>query len=267
MAKQLEKNTLLYVVDSTERLSGDDSDFYVNIEPIAQYQYVSVQAMTCNKSWYTFAVPYNTFTVNGVLVTIPEGNYSRRQLESALPALLNATGVGVWTVSSNTQTAHFTFTTDYVGVVTLDLGLDRVVSRAFGMDVVEVFVGPGSIESRYVMDLQRTTALYLTSSMVSGNTQNGILHCVHGAERSFNQISYVNPSPKDTMVQINHSTSVNFKLLDDNLNGLNLNGNQLIINLVFYKDEVDRVVGIEDVASVVKDYYKDVDDAEKELRL
>lgn len=236
----LQKNTYFYVVDSSDRLSGDDSNFSVEIPGAEDYKYVSLHGFTCSKSWYSLDTPYDTFTVNGVALVVTSQNYSLTTLAVELKTRLDALGVGVWTVTANRNTGRYTFSTTFGGAVTFVFPADRVFSRTLGMDLVETFVG--TITSRYVVDLQRTTALYITTNMVTGLAQNSILHCVHGANYvGMTNISYYNPACSETRLQKNNQGTAEFSILDDNLNSINLHGNQVIISLVFYRDDYEAL--------------------------
>lgn len=237
-------NVMYYTVDSTDKGAGmTDQDFVVPL-PAYDYDFVTLQTFVCNKSWFTVDSPYNTFLVNGLLVTVEPQNYDRDSFALEIKTKLDLLGLGVWTMTSDFDKGFYELTTTHGGAVTFDFGVDKVLSRIFGFDQTTTFVG--SYTAPYSMDLQRTTVLYLTTDLVGGAGQRldlGILHTIPCGVESNRQLAYQNNTVSATLMRVAPGMSqANFKVLDDNLNLIDLHGNQVIFTLIFYKKKDSETV-------------------------
>jgi len=73
---------------------------------------VSLVRWTCRNDWYTIRAPDNVFTIDGVPLTIPEGNYKYTQWAGVLDSLIKTVDLLAFiSYSSATQKLTFTFST------------------------------------------------------------------------------------------------------------------------------------------------------------
>lgn len=189
----LVSNSTIYYINSTNRRSGTDSDFTYQIimPPEAKYDRVCILQACIPKSYYliqsneTFQLTENLTTV---LISIPNGNYTRKSFATTVQGLLNANSPNGYTYaitypssSSVGDTGKYTFT------VTNNGGIQPILTFLTTNDVnvhlgfntgANPFVG-NTLVSTNVINLQKETTLFIHSDIVN-NGQDNILQEVFG---------------------------------------------------------------------------------------
>lgn len=224
-------------VDSTNRSSGTDSQFTIDIPLPAdkQFKYVVMTDLAMPKTYYLFANGMNTFTLTegatSVLVTIPPSNYLLQAFQATLQTLLRSkspnswtytvgypnigtTGnTGMWTitVSNNTSQPSLSFTDHCYQ----QFGTEPNTTYPF---VSNVFTSPN------VIFMQAQPTVNIRTNMI--NDKQGILQTIHSSNTvDFGIITYdcSNPYFYARECKVPNTTCPQFWATDPQGNLLNLN--------------------------------------------
>jgi hypothetical protein len=257
-----------YVVDSSQRISGTDTDFLYNIDipQTADYDHVVLNQISIPRSFYDIEEPYNTFILkeNSTIIncTISEGMYNVYSLILQIQTVLNTnTTLGLTysvtypNAATSPNTNKLTFTISTLSSYTISLtfpymyyqfGFEQNVSNSF----VSV-VGGYSLTSVNSIQVTGMNRLFLCSD-ICGLSDNNLLHeilCV-GEFPSCSFIFYENLNPHLTnkVFTNKENTAFRFQLFDKNNRVVNLRGLPLIFSFtLFKKSRTDELL---------YDYYK-----------
>ena len=243
----------LFYINSRNRLSGTDSNFYYkfDIEPDSKYTDIAVLQMVVPKSYYLVQDQSNTFILeenSQATITIPEGNYSRQSLQTVVQSLLNSASPNGWaytvsypTTSSIADTGKYTFSvtgnggvqpkfifTTYVYEI---LGFSKNSTNTFSSD---------TLTSTNVIKLTREDTLFLHSDIclnegggddilqeIFTSTGNAFLSNVHFENKNVEAYS--------KKIASNNSQVFRFKLTNEDGDEIELNGQNMVITLLLYQ--------------------------------
>ena len=237
---------IAYVNSYNKIISTDStSDFsiIINLPPHNNYDKVVVSQISIPKSYYLVPLGYNTFTLQELTVnytvSIPVGNYTISSFITQLSVSLN-------TASS---TNHWVYTTTFsslIGKITIsvsDNGLNQpsIITGTniyemlgFSKNTVNTFIG-NTITSFNTVKLQLEDCLYILSDC--SNALNGVLQEVYCNTSDFSNITF-----QQTIDELyskdfirNNNNIFRFTLTDENFRTINLNGLNLNMTLIFYK--------------------------------
>lgn len=243
----------IFYINSSNRLSGTDSNFMYQLEinPDADYDRATVLQCSIPKSYYLIENGFNTFTlqegISSVTVTIPIGNYNRRSIQTVLQSMLNTSSPNNWTYTVNypntqsqSDTGKFTFTVSGNGPTQpAFIFTDKVYEPlGFNANSTNQFVG-NSLTSTNVIKLQAEDTIYIRSDLVTNGFDNTLQEVFSTSDPSYASINFISPSPEGYAKRItsNRSTVFNFYITDENKRPIDLNGQNLQIVLMMYKEQ------------------------------
>jgi hypothetical protein len=240
----------LFYINSNDRFTGDHQDFTVNLEfdNTNDFDRVVVMQLLIPISYWLFRTGLNTFQLKEgattVTVTIPVGNYNRSslatvasiQLSSASPngwiytlsfpnsVKTSDQGFYIYTVSENTSQPSLIFTDNTC-----------LEALGFNQNSTNVF-STNSLTSTAVINLKPENALFLHSDICS-NQNDDILQEVYTNGATFSSIAFqqfdVEGNSKE--IAFNQNNNYRFYLTDENNRTIDLNGQNMIISILMYK--------------------------------
>lgn len=247
-------NKKIVYINSKNKTSGTHSNFYYNINlKKTDYTHVVVLSAQLPKSYYMIQNNLNTFTLEEdgkeATITIPAGNYNRKNLKSTLETLLNASSPNTWTYAISIPTApdtgYYTFSVSGNSSVQPSFIFTSYLSEQLGFenDTTYNFVGD-ALTSVNVINLQKESTLFLHSSLV-GTGENNILLELYANSADFDYITYncgdVEAYSKE--IVSNNADTHNFYLTNEDDIEMNLNGQNINFTLLFYqKDQTNDLV-------------------------
>lgn len=230
-------------INSADRIHGNSHNFSVDLSQQLKvpnnYDYASLLAFSCPKSYYLFNSGNNVFYVdeNGAIttITIPIGNYSFSSLTNSLTVLLAAC-VWDYTVENNIQTGRFEFTVTGNGGIQpiMDFSGDESPHAIMGFEKESYAFAANELESVNIVNFQTTSTIEVACDFV----RNSILSVIIPNNTDFSTINYneYNVSYASQPLSRSNFASASFSLIDGrtgtllDLNGLNCN-----FTIVFYK--------------------------------
>jgi len=244
-----------YVVDSSQRISGTDTDFLfsIDIPQTSNFDHIVLNQFSCPRSFYDIEAPYNTFILKenstNITCTITEGIYNVYSLILQMQTVLNAnTTLGLTysvtypnaATSPNTNKFTFSVTTGLSCTISLtfpymfyQFGFVENVSNSFTS-----ISGGYSLTSVNSIQVTGMNRLFLCTDMC-GLSDNNLLHeilCV-GQFPSCSFIFYENLNPHLTnkVFTNRENTAFRFQLFDKNNRIVNLRGLPLIFSFTLFK--------------------------------
>ena len=254
-------------INSANRIAGTSSHFTTRIDvPPGNWDLVTCLRASIPKSYYLIEEGSNTFTLNepngliGALftITLTPGNYTRKTLGAELMKQLDGTGRWtykvIWSVG-NADDGKFTYQVS-------DIGANDPPQFIFTADSPYEAMGfePGTwtfnastldLVSPNVMRLDKETTLFIHSDICAsssassvGSSNASILQEVYAVGSPYySQIVFDNPLPLFTAKRFvgRSGNSYTFFIADENGREINLNGQNIVLTLVFMEsDGTDR---------------------------
>ena len=249
-------DSLIYYVNSSNRLEGDDSDFTYQIQlpPHSEFNYVSVLAASIPKSYYMIESGYNTFILqenqSQVTITLQAGNYNRKTLASVLASLLTSLSPNKWTYSITYPNNALTYDTGlYTFLVTGNTSQPVFIFnqnspyQQLGFDISSSSqdsaynFNNGQLIAPNVAKLYIDDNIFIHSDICQNFNDNVLQEIYTGNNTSFSNIVYQNVAPKDYAKKMttNSSNIYNFYLTNENGEEIFLNGQNIVITLRLYR--------------------------------
>ena len=240
----MKKNILF---NSVNRAYGISSSFQIQYSLRQFYKCISfyISSVTIPSSYYVINTTNNFFTIifgSNNLITITPGNYTPSELVSAIQTQLTAISSDL-SISYNTNTGFFTFSTS---------------SAAFGLDATEInnllSTLMGFLQQLYPSDTTSKTSTNVANlsgpkyvqivsnalsykssfepSSTNTNVKNVILR-IPVKVNSFDMIVYENYNENNVVpFDREFPNIIDISLVDEQGNGINLNGCEWSFNLV-----------------------------------
>jgi hypothetical protein len=240
-------NKKYFYVNSQNRISGTSSNFTYNLD-ITDLDVTEaiIMNMTIPKSFYLVNASNCTFTLvtsNGNhTITMPVGNYTRRNFATNLVTQLNLASSYVFSVtfpgSSSPDTGKYTYTvTGNSGFQPSFIFTDQLYEQlGFEHDSTNVFVA-NTLISTNVINLQIKSTLFLHSDMITNHDSNILQEISSVTSSSFSNMVYSN-NTLDASNKITHlSSTVNFYLTDEDGNPIDLNGLNFEFTLFLFRPD------------------------------
>jgi hypothetical protein len=190
---------------------------------------------------------FNTFVLNEagsiVKITIPVGNYNRRNFALVVAGLLTTNSphsyVYTMTICSRNQaeTGKFTYTVNSATQPTITMTNNLFEQFGFVTGSTNTFDASGNLVSTNVYKFQIEDTLYLHSTICTNGTDD-ILQEIYVADQpDFSNIHY---TCSDTIAHskaltTQHQNSYRFKLTDEDGLPIYLNGLNMVICILVYK--------------------------------
>jgi hypothetical protein len=245
-------NAYFIDINSADRNAGGTvSNFTFNIALPTDgrtFNRVSVTSVTCTKSNYAIQALYNYFYLieNGVrrTITITPGNYILNAFKTVLQTQMNASAPSGWVyavtfpnTSIAANTGKFTYTVTGNSGSQPSIQVLNFMYRKLGFDKnsTNVFVSD-TITSTNVLFLNATPSLYIKSNLVDGETSQ-LVRVDASLVPDYGTITYQCPHPESFGHMLSSSTSntASFSMTNQDNLPIDLNGNDWIISLAFWK--------------------------------
>ena len=236
----------IFYINSENRITGTSSNFSYQLEIPKDQKYDSccVLAMTIPRSYYLIRDGQNscTLTVNGTSYpfTVSPGNYTAINFQPVLLGMLNAFGVGTFTMALSSITGKYTYSYSGTGsVVSFTLADPSRLGTSIGLPRSRKFYFcRWNTRIENVLDFISTTTLFLHWDMVMDKTS--ILQEVYADNTvPFNNLVYNcrDPNMYSKAMQNTQSGVFNFSLCDEHNLEVDLNGQDICVTLLMYKKE------------------------------
>ena len=246
-------NSFYVYIDSKHRLSGTDSNFTypIKLPDDREFTHVALLNALIPKSYYLIQDGGNTFQLQEgltiVTITIPLGNYLLNTWKAVLTSLLNSNSPNSWVyaitypnISSQADTGKFTYSVTG-NTSQPSLIFDNILYEPFGFlgATTNAFTA-NSLVSATVLKLQSEDRLIIHSSLVNNPNSDNILISINAATSvPFSSVSWINYAPEyrahRLMSQQNKTAS--FSLTNEHGTVLDLNGLNMNLTLIFYKED------------------------------
>lgn len=237
----------IFYVNSEDRVSGTSSNFNIKLHmnDTVKFDSVAVLQMSIPLSYYLIRSPYDTFTliegVNAVSITVPNGNYNINTFKTTVIQLLNSNSPNgfVYNVTFDTTYAKYTFTVSNNFGTQPSIDINQHLGDQFGFDFGSSndFVN-NSLTSTRVVNFVSTNALFVHSNLVDDNTS--VLQEVYSNNTiPYSFITWSNPNINQYSKKLKTNTDslFNFSLCDHSGIEIDLNGQDIHLTLLVYKQD------------------------------
>lgn len=213
-----------------------------------EYDYVVVLAASIPKSWYLIQSGYNTFTLkegaSSATVTLTAGNYTATNFITEINSALNTASPNHWTYSAafSSKTAKYTWTVSGNGgnggtQPQFLVGSNVNEQLGFAKDTTVIF-SDCTLKSANTVNFQLEPSLFLHSSLVGNNSGDNVLQQFYSQAADFSNIAYkMTDLESDSRKLVANSTTFNFYLTDENGTLIDLNGQNIVMTLMFWKKD------------------------------
>lgn len=242
----------IFYVDSSKRLSGNNSDFTYLIEMSGvNYQYAVVLQANIPKSYYLVESGYNTITLQEgellIEINVPAGNYTRQSLKTTLMNILNnSSALGyIYKIeipkASEPDDGKYTFKVydDMDEKINVDVKLifKDYLYEALGFDrnSTNVFINY-KLKSTNVVKLQIEDSVYVHSDICTNGNDNILQEIFTISSPDYGNIVFQTPSFEAYSKRVIHNQSNTFRfyLTDEKDQPIELNGLNCILTLLLY---------------------------------
>lgn len=257
----MQQDSVIFLVNSGDRLSGTTEDFTYQLQLPKGHNYDQVcvlQAMV-PKSYYLIQNGFNTFTLNesGTLITITvvPGNYNALSWQTIIANLLNTASTHGWTytctypvATTQPDTGMFTYTCTG-GNPSFIFTSNIYEQMGFPANSTNSFVG-GMLVSANVVKFQVEDILYIHSDISYNNDQsntNDVLQEIYcSSTPNYSNVVYQNSGAVEAYSKklLNANNNIyHFVLTNESGTTMNLNGLNLVMTILVYKkDNINEVL-------------------------
>lgn len=255
----------LFYINSSNRISGTDSDFYYQID-LSNYEPTHVLVLQANipKSYYVVQNGYNTFTLSEpyasgtstTTITIPAGNYNRSNFMIVLQSQLTTLSAQGYTYTisipnsvNSGDTGKYTFSVAGNGTYQPSFIIPNDPNNMYEMlgfvaGSTNTFV-TNTLTSTNVIKLLKEDSIFIHSDIVGGVTDD-VLQEIYTVDNSdFSNIVFQNFARDyyDKEIKGSKSNSFRFYLMNEGNEAINLNGLNWTMTLcVFKKDNTNEML-------------------------
>jgi len=253
-------NSVIIHVNSRNRISGTDSNFSyeIKLDATKSYDRVVVLQASVPKTYYLIQSGRNTFGLlegevkTPVTVTVPEGNYSASSFATVVGALLTLASPNSLTYTITpptsvraTNTGKFTFTVRTAGggipssTVSFVIGEYLFEQLGFDENMTVDFDVSGNLTSANVVNFQLEDTLFIHSDICNNSNDNILQELNASNTPDFGKIEYTAYYPPmwSRAMTSNSSNKYNFSITDEDGQLMNLNGRNLVLTLLVYKED------------------------------
>lgn len=256
MAFMLPRKRFFYITSGTQ-LSETVSTFSVELQIPDSEEYDRIVLTQCliPLSYYTVSAGQNTFVLNEngstVTISIPPGNYNTTNFPIEIVSLLNEYSPNgyIYTISypdetKVTQTGKFTYGVNVNTPVSFIFPSSSDLAIRFGFNIGSTiaFTPNGSVGlliSSNVVDFTAINAILIHSNLVQ-DSYTDVLQDIYPANNNelATNISYLCPDPLAYSKKLSSSKIryASFSLTDEFNNPIFLNGLDVVITIMLYKE-------------------------------
>lgn len=247
-------------VDSGAQLTSSKNTWNISIDINIEgdYNRITVLQSQIPVSYYVIGSGANTFTLtegnSSVTITIPPANYNVFSFSTTIGALLTASSPNGYTYTitypnayTSPDTGLLTYTVNSIArTVSLTFPSRSPLSEQFGFvsGSTNFFSVNGlvqTITSTNVVNFTPENSLYIRCNFCDGEStseQSDVLLAVYGSNvQPYSTITFTNPCPLETSKRLtSKDRNLSFSVCDENAQPIFMNGGNIQMTLMFYKD-------------------------------
>jgi hypothetical protein len=251
----------LIYIDSGAQLTSSKNTWNVSIDINLEgdYNRITVIQSQIPVSYYVIGSGANTFTLtegnSSVVITIPPANYNVFSFSTTVGALLTAASPNGYTYTisypnsyTSADTGLFTYTVNSIAkTVSFTFPTKSPLPEQFGFvtGTTNYFSVNGLVQtllSTNVVNFTPENSLYIRCSFCDGEStseQSDVLLAVYGSNvQPYSTITFTNPCPLETSKRLSSKDrNLAFSICDENGQPIYMNGGNIQMTLMFYKDE------------------------------
>jgi len=223
------------------------------------YNRITVLQSQIPVSYYVIGAGANTFTLtegsSSVTITISPANYNVFSFSTTVGALLTANSPNAYTYTINYPNAYtspdtglLTYRVNSIArTVSLTFPARSPLSEQFGFITgsTNYFTVSGlnqTLTSTNVVNFTPENSLYIRCNFCDGEStseQSDVLLAVYGSNvQPYSTITFTNPCPIETSKRLtSRDRNLVFSVCDENAQPIYMNGGNIQMALLFYKDE------------------------------
>lgn len=238
-----------FYIDSNNRISGTHSDFAyeLNMEGI-KYKYASVLQANIPKSYYLIDEDHNSFFLIEddlkVLITLPQGTYTRSSMKSVLEKLLNELSPNNLTYkiiipkSNEAETGKYTFIRDDEEKNISYFQFFNSVYEALGFNPFSIneFVNKVLVSTN-VIKMGIEDSVYIHSDLVQNGNDNILQEIYTSSSIDYGNIIFQNTEATlyAKIIASNSSNTFRFYFTDEADVPINFNGVNCLLTVLLFK--------------------------------
>ena len=274
----------LIYIDSGAQLTSSKNTWNVSIDINLEgdYNRITVLQSQIPVSYYVIGSGANTFTLtegnSSVTITIPPANYNVFSFSTTVGALLTSASPNGYTYTisypnsyTSADTGLFTYTVNSIArTVSFTFPDKSPLSEQFGFvtgstNYFKVSGAVQTITSTNVVNFTPENSLYIRCSFCDGEStseQSDVLLAVYGSNvQPYSTITFTNPCPLETSKRLSSKDrNLSFSVCDENAQPIFMNGGNIQMTLMFYKDITVNTSIEEYIAMKTRLLELDVDD-------
>jgi len=248
-------------VDSGAQLTSSKNtwNIAIDINLEGDYNRITVLQSQIPVSYYVIGLGANTFTLtegnSSVTVTITPANYNVFSFSTTVGALLTAASPNGYTYTitypnayTSPDTGLLTYTVNSIAkTVSFTFPARSPLSEQFGFvsgstNFLSVSGLVQTITSTNVVNFTPENSLYIRCNFCDGETtseQSDVILAVYGSNvQPYSTITFTNPCPLETSKRLtSRDRNLSFSVCDENSQPIFMNGGNIQMTLMFYKDE------------------------------
>jgi hypothetical protein len=248
-------------VDSGNQLTSSTNIWNAKLDINFQEDYdrITVLQAMIPVSYYVIGVGANTFTLKegstSIVITISPANYNVFNFATIVGGLMttNSPNGYIYTITypnnyTQPDTGIFTYSVNSIAnTVSLIFPAGSPIADQFGFFTgsTNIFSISGSnqiIQSTAVVNFIPENSLMIHSNICDGETTSNlsdVLITIYGFNvQPYSTITYVNPCPLETSRRLaSRDRNLIFSITDENNNFISMNGQNIQLTLMFYKEE------------------------------
>jgi hypothetical protein len=249
----------LFYLNSATKLSGTTSNFTVPLQIPQGEQYDRITVLQANipVSYYLIQAGYNTFILKegtqSVTITIPPGNYNVNSFASMV-----AGGTGLLTTNSPngytyTMTYPTSFTQNNTGLYTYSVNSSAMTisiitstypvfeQLGFPSNSTNMFVagsGVSTLISSNVLKFINEDTLFIHADLCDNGSDDILQEIYNNNNSALSNISFLSTDPLSYSKKLttNKAQTISISLTDENNLPINLNGLNMVVTIMLYKD-------------------------------
>lgn len=243
---ELEKGAETYHINSKNRVSGTHGDFTFKINLTSgKFNRVVCTKASIPKSYYLVPSGATFILTEGLTdttITFPAGNYNLKAFRTAAASLLNSNSPNHWVysvsypTSGTVDTGKLTFAVSgHSSQPALTFGTKLFEQFGFEANSTNSFVS-GTLTSTNVINLQKEATLFMHSNLCQ--EQDNVLFAAFASNSAdFGTINYeaIDIFSGSKTIANSKSNIFRFYLTDEDDNPIDLNGQNVVMELVCFK--------------------------------
>jgi len=248
----------MFVINSRNRLSGNDSNFKIEIKIDDVFDKVAITTLSIPKSWYLIK-PSDSFILheglNQFTITLPEGNPTRRALCSMLEIALNAAGAFTYSVTysnivTSSDNGKITFSvSDNDSQPSLEIGNSLFEVLGFNKNSINTFI-TNTLISTNVIKLTSEDTILIKSDLIE---DTGLMYSITSFTEPFFSVIAQTLPVVYRPCRTRNSNIYHFWITNEDDEPLDTNGLNITLTLLFEKSNNSVINALNTLNDSIKD--------------